>query len=127
MIWKRLQSALVIPPVITLILWAPSEDRDPFQGDLGLSWEGMIFLSFLPLLILVVGPWLGRKVYSGVRFIALRFVEPKWASLMAVLVSSGLCLLGTVTFLGAGVAGYLFWKDMGELTPKGTTPEDPKS
>ena len=74
------------------------------------------------LVALVVGPLLGLFAYAVVKFIALRFVESKWADLIAVLVSIGVCLLGMITFLGAGVAGYLFWKDMEGLSPK-----EPKS
>lgn len=115
MIWKRLQAALIIPAIITIVLWLTAEEDSDSSG---IQWEGKIFLSFLPLLVLMVGPWLGRRIYLGMRFIALRFVEPKWASLMAVFASSCLCLLGMVTVLGVGVAGYLFWKDMEELPPK---------
>jgi hypothetical protein len=95
--WKRLILVLVLILLGTSILWGV------LGGKVGATG---FYLSTLSLLIIGLGPLLGLGSYKASRFVAIRFVKPKWADLIGVLSSIG-CLLGLIT-LGIKVLDHLF-------------------
>lgn len=71
-------------------------------------------------LILLGGPVAGWVLYAGLRFAALKYMEAKYAYLLAGLVSAALCGVTVLLGIGVGVSLYMYYADIKRLPAKGT-------